>query len=126
MAKRQHSISLSFVLLRFAMVMLGSMLLCCIIWFITLQLLEKNEIIYHGSVSNQQVKKMLYGNPQNFVSPDDNFLAEYALFDKSGEVLESNVEGKELETLAVYLRKNTNNIHISQYTYSDGSTIVIF
>lgn len=125
MAKRQHSISLSFVLLRFAIVMLGSMLLCCIIWFITVQLLQKNGIIYHGSVSNQQVEKMLAGKPQNFVSPDDNFLAKYALFDKNGAVLESNVEGKELKTLAVYLRKNTNDIHISQYTYSDGSTIVI-
>ena len=85
--------------------MLGSMLLCCIIWLITLQLLQKNEIIYHGSVSNQQVEKMLVGKPQNFVSPDNNFLAKYALFDKNGKILQSNVEGKELETLAVYLKK---------------------
>ncbi len=69
---------------------------------------------------------MLYGNPQNFVSPDDNFLAEYALFDKSGEVLESNVEGKRIGNIGYLFKKNTNNIHISQYTYSDGSTIVIF
>ena len=125
MAKRQHSISLSFVLLRFAIVMLGSMLICCIIWLSTLQLLEKNDVIYHGSVSNQQVEKMLAGEPLNFISPDSNFLAKYALFDKSGEILESNVAGKELETLTVYLKENINDIHNLQYTYSDGSTIVI-
>lgn len=105
--------------------MLGSMLLCSIIWLVTLQLLQKNEIIYHGSVSNQQVEKMLGGKPKNFISPDDNFLAKYALFDKNGKILQCNVEGKELETLASYLRKNTNDIHSSQYTYSDGSTVVI-
>lgn len=105
--------------------MLGSMFLCCIIWLITLQLLQQNQIIYHGSMSNQQVEKMLAEKPQNFVPPDNNFLAKYALFDKSGKMLYSNIEGKELERLAVYLRENTNDIHTSQYTYSDGSTIVI-
>lgn len=125
MAKRQHSISLSFVLLRFAIVMLGSMLLCCLIWLATLQILEKNEIIYHGSVSNQQVEKMLAGKPLNFISPDNNFLAKYALFGKSGEILESNVEGKELEILTVYLKENIDDIHSLQYTYPDGNTIVI-
>lgn len=125
MAKRQHSISLSFVLLRFAIVMLGSMLLCCLIWLATLQILQKNEIIYHGSVSNQQVEKMLAGKPSNFISPDNNFLAMYALFGKSGEILESNVEGKELEILTVYLKENIDDIHSLQYTYPDGNTIVI-
>ncbi|GAA0826980.1 ATP-binding protein [Clostridium tertium] len=125
MAKRQHSISLSFVLLRFAIVMMGSMLLCFLIWLATLQLLEKNEIIYHGSVSNQQVEKMLAGKPLNFISPDNNFLAKYALFGKSGEILESNVEGKELEILTVYLKENIDDIHSLQYTYPDGNTIVI-
>ncbi|MBS6501492.1 MAG: HAMP domain-containing histidine kinase [Clostridium sp.] len=125
MAKRQHSISLSFVLLRFAIVMLGSMLLCCLIWLATLQILEKNEIIYHGSVSNQQVEKMLAGKPSNFISPDNNFLAKYALFGKSGEILESNVEGKELEILTVYLKENIDDIHSLQYIYPDGNTIVI-
>lgn len=125
MAKRKHSVSLSFVLLRFAIVMLGSMLFCLILWLTTLQLLEKNKIIYHGSVSNQQVEKMLAKKPSNFISPDSNFLAKYALFDKSGEMLESNVEGKELETLTLYLKENINDIHNLQYKYSDGSTIVI-
>lgn len=105
--------------------MLGSMLLCCIIWLITLQLLQQNEIIYHGSMSNQQVEKMLAAKPKKFIPPDNNFLAKYALFDKSGKILDSNIEGKELERLAVYLRENTNDIHTLQYTYSDGSTIVI-
>lgn len=125
MAKRQHSISLSFVLLRFAIVMLGSMLFCCIIWLTTVQLLEKNEIIYHGSVSNQQVEKMLAGKPLNFISPDNNFLAKYALFNKNGELLKSNVQGKELETLTVHLKENINDIHSLQYTYPDGSTIIM-
>ena len=125
MAKRQNSISLSFVLLRFTIIMLGCMLSCFIIWLTTLQLLEKKDFIYHGSVSNQQVEKMLAGKPLNFISPNNNFLAKYALFNKSGEILESNVEGKELEILTMYLKENINDIHSLRYTYQDESTIVI-
>ncbi|WP_150540819.1 histidine kinase dimerization/phospho-acceptor domain-containing protein, partial [Clostridium perfringens] len=125
MAKRQHSISLSFVLLRFTIIMLGCMLSCFIIWLTTLQLLEKKDFIYHGSVSNQQVEKMLAGKPLNFIPPNNNFLAKYALFNKSGEILESNVEGKELEILTMYLKENINDIHSLQYTYQDESTVVI-
>ena len=105
--------------------MLGCMLSCFIIWLTTLQLLEKKDFIYHGSVSNQQVEKMLAGKPLNFISPNNNFLAKYALFNKSGEILESNVEGKELEILTMYLKENINDIHSLRYTYQDESTIVI-
>lgn len=125
MAKRQYSVSLSFVLLRFAIVMLGCMFLCCLVWFLVMAYLQKIGVIYPGYVSNQQVEQMLDGEPKTFVSPGDDFLAKYALFDQNGEVLESNVEGKERETLAVSLQKDLDDIHISQHTYADGSTIVI-
>lgn len=125
MAKREYSISLSFVLLRFAIIMLACMLICFIIWLSILQLLEQKEIIYHGSVSNRQVENMLAVKPLNFISPDNNFLAKYVLFDKSGEILESNVEGKELERLTMYFKENINDIHTLQYTYQDGSIIVV-
>ena len=56
MAKRKSDISLSFVLLRFAFVLLGSMLLC-LVAFLALQTgLERAGLIYHGSVSNQQAE----------------------------------------------------------------------
>ena len=91
MAKRQRSVSLSFVLLRFAVVMLGCMLLCCLAWYVVMTRFQKTGVTYHGSVSNKQVEQMLAGEPKTFVSPGDDFLADYALFGKNGEVLESNV-----------------------------------
>ncbi|OPJ65213.1 phosphate regulon sensor protein PhoR [Clostridium oryzae] len=67
---------------------------------------------------------MLAREPKTFVSPGDDFLSEYALFGRNGEVLESNVEGKKLEVLAGFLHENSYNIHVSRYTYTDGSTII--
>lgn len=68
---------------------------------------------------------MLAGEPKTFVSPNDDFLAEYALFGQNGEVLESNVEGKKLKALAVFLQGNAHDIHVSRHTYADGSTVII-
>ena len=125
MAKRQRSVSLSFVLLRFAVVMLGCMLLCFLAWYIALVLLQNTGAVYHGSVSNRQVEQMLAKDPQTFVPPDDDFLARYVLFNKDGEVLESNAQGKELEALAGCIQEETNDVHVIRHTYADGSTVII-
>lgn len=124
MVKRQRSVSLSFVLLRFAIVMLGCMLLCCLTWYVVMVRLQKTGVTYQGAVSNRQVEKMLAGEPKTFVSPGEDFLADYALFGRNGEVLESNVEGKKLEVLAGFLQGDVSSIHVSRYTYTDGSTVI--
>ena len=78
MAKRKSDISLSFVLLRFAFVLLGSMLLC-LVAFLALQTgLERAGLIYHGSVSNQQAEAFLAEKPQEFLTPGEDFLPFYA------------------------------------------------
>ena len=124
MAKKQRSVSLSFVLLRFAIVMLGSMLLCCLVWYCCFGWLQNTGVIYQGYVSNQQVEQLLAGEPKNFVSPGDNFLAEYALFGQNGDVLVSNVAGKQQEVLAGFLQQDTDSLHVSRHTYADGSTAI--
>nr|WP_320024150.1 HAMP domain-containing sensor histidine kinase [uncultured Acetobacterium sp.] len=124
MAKKQHSVSLSFVLLRFAIVMLGCMLLCCLVWYCCFGWLQNTGVIYQGYVSNQQVEQLLAGEPKTFVSPGDDFLAEYALFGQNGDVLAGNVAGKKLENLAGFLREDTDSIHVSRHTYTDGSTAI--
>lgn len=124
MEKRQRSVSLSFVLFRFAIVMLGSMLLCCLAWYVVMVRLQQEGIIYQGAISNQQVERMLAGEPETFVSPDEDFLAEYALYHPDGEILESNVEGKKLDALTDFFEKDTNDIHVAKYTYPDGNTII--
>lgn len=124
MAKRHRSVSLSFVLLRFAIVMLGCMLLCCLAWYVVMVRFQKTGITYQGAVSNQQVEQMLAGEPKTFVSPGDDFLAEYALFGRNGEVLKSNVEGKRLEGLAGFLQGDAYSINVSRYTYTNGSTVI--
>ncbi|MEF9840272.1 MAG: HAMP domain-containing sensor histidine kinase [Cellulosilyticaceae bacterium] len=125
MAKRQRSISLSFALLRFAIVMLGCMLLCFLAWYIVMVRFQHTGVTYHGSLSNQQVEQMLAGEPKAFLPPGDDFLPEYALFDPNGQVLESNVKGKKLKTLYAFFRENTGDIDILQHTYVDGSTIIL-
>jgi len=67
---------------------------------------------------------MLAGEPKTFVSPGDDFLAEYALFGQNGDVLESNVAGKKLAVLAGVLHENTDSIDVSQHTYEDDSTVI--
>ena len=99
MAKRQPSITLSFVLLRFAVLMLGCMLLCGLLWMALITGLQTAGFIYHGSVSNQQAEEMLKDHPAVFAAPDENFLPEYALFDTEGAVLKTNTKGRELDSL---------------------------
>lgn len=124
MAKKQSSVSLSFVLLRFTIVMLGCMLLCCLVWYFCFGRLQNTGVIYQGYVSNQQVEQMLAREPKTFVSPGDDFLAEYALFGRNNQVLESNIKGKKLEILAGFLQENAYSIHVSRHTYADGSTVI--
>lgn len=124
MAKRQRSVSLSLVLLRFALVMLGCILICCLVWSAVHSRLQITGYTYAGGISNQQVEQMLAAEPETFVSPGDDFLAEYALFDTNGEVSESNVEGKKLEFLAELLREDITDTDVSRYTYKDGSTAI--
>lgn len=125
MAKRQRSVSLSFVLLRFAIVMLGCMLLCCLAWYIIQVRLQNTGVIYQGAVSNQQAEKMLSGDLETFISPGDDFLPEYALFDKNGRLLESSTDGKKLKSLAGKLQGELNDIHFLRHTYADGSTVIL-
>ena len=73
MAKRQRSVSLSFVLLRFAIVMLGCTLLCGMIWSSGLSRFQNTGIVYRGIVPSQQVEKMLAGKPETFHSPGEDF-----------------------------------------------------
>ena len=124
MAKRQRSVSLSFVLLRFAIVMLGCTLLCGMIWSSGLSRFQNTGIVYRGIVPSQQVEKMLAGKPETFHSPGEDFLAEYALFGKNGEVLECNVKGKKLKALKDLLQEESQEADTLRYTYADGSTVI--
>lgn len=126
MAKKRRSVSLSFVLLRFAVVMLGCMVFCCLIALLGKGWLQKNGAVYQGYVSNQQVEQLLAGNPATFVAPGDDFLADYVWFGPSGEVLASNAAEKKQEALSRYLGKNAADIrnHITLHTYPDGSTAI--
>ncbi len=125
MAKRQRSVSLTFILLRFAVVTLGLMGLCGVVWLFALTRLRVSGIIYHGSVSNQQVEQMLEENPRTFVSPGEEFLGQYALFDFRGNVMESNVSGRELERLTRYFQGQDQGTDMVEYSYENGSTVVL-
>ena len=125
MAKKQRSVSLTFVLLRFAVVMLGCMLLCGLVWMLCFTQLRNAGIIYQGYVSNQQTERILTEDTKNFISPGADFLPEYALFAPDGNVLESNVEGKKLETLREFFLQAPDDVHVSRRTYADGSTVII-
>ena len=76
MAKKQRSVSLTFVLLRFAVVMLGCMLLCGLVWMLCFTQLRNAGIIYQGYVSNQQTERILTEDTKNFISPGEDFLPE--------------------------------------------------
>lgn len=125
MAKKQRSVSLTFVLLRFAVVMLGCMLLCGLVWMLCFSLLRNAGIIYQGYVSNQQAERMLAEDTKTFISPGKDFLPEYALFDPDGNMLESNTEGKKLETLNKFFLQDPTDVHVLRRTYADGSTVII-
>lgn len=124
MAKKQRSVSLSFVLLRFAVVMLGCMVFCCLIALLGKGWLQKNGAVYQGYVSSQQVEQLLAGEQAAFVAPGDDFLTDYVWFGPSGEVLASNATEKKQEELSEYLRNEAadGRNHITRHTYPDGST----
>ena len=125
MAKKRRSVSLSFVLLRFGIIMVGCMLLCCLLWYGLFIRLLNTGFFYNAYTSSQQVEKMLAGNPEAFVSPGDEFLPDYALFDRNGKVLESNTKGRKLKNLTSLLHENDYNMRVARHTYGDGSTIII-
>ena len=77
-------------------------------------------IIYQGYVSNQQTERILTEDTKNFISPGEDFLPEYALFAPDGNVLESNVEGKKLETLREFFLQAPDDVHVSRRTYADA------
>lgn len=122
MEKRRHSLSLSFILLRSGFTMMASMLLCCILWYGVLSGLESREIVYPGYVSNHQVEQMISQNPDAFVMPEDDFLAQYALFDRNGNLKVSNVEGKIRNVLIEKAKAGSNST--LQHTYEDGSYVI--
>lgn len=124
MAKRQYSVSLTFVLLRYAIVMLGCMLLCFLVWLFCFGRIQKSGLVYQRYTSNQQVEQLLAKDSNTFLSPGDDFLAEYALFSPNGNVLESNVKGKKLKTLAGFLKDDELDIAVLRHTYVDGSTVI--
>lgn len=119
MEKRQHSVSLSFILLRSGFTMMTCMLICCVLWYAVLSYVESREIVYPGYVANHQVEQMISQSPDTFVMPDDHFLAEYALFDKEGNLTVSNAEGKKRSSLLKKANENSNST--LQHTYADGS-----
>ncbi len=119
MDKKRHSVSLSFILLRFGFSMMACILVCCVIWYAALSFLESREIVYPGHIGNQQVEHLIERSPDTFQKPSDDFLAEYALFDKTGNLLVSNVEGEKRN--ALLKQTNKNSVDTLQHTYADGS-----
>ena len=125
MAKRKSDISLSFVLLRFAFVLLGSMLLC-LVAFLALQTgLERAGLIYHGSVSNQQAEAFLAEKPQEFLTPGEDFLPFYALFDSEGQILETNASLKEQKQLKTVFSQGSEDVDFLSYVYPDSDTLIL-
>ena len=99
--------------------MMACMLVCCVIWYAALSFLESRGIVYPGHVGNQQVENMIERSPDTFQKPSDDFLAEYALFDKNGNLIVSNVEGSLRSSL---LEKAKENLpQTLRHTYTDGS-----
>lgn len=122
MEKRKHTVSLSFILLRFGFTMMASMFTCCILWYAFISYVESRGIVYSGYVPNKQVQEMIAENSNTFEKPDDNFLADYALFDKAENLISSNVKGKKLKILLEESEKNS--INTLQHTYIDESYII--
>lgn len=119
MEKRQRSVSLSFILLRSGFTMMAGMLLCCVLWYAGLSALESRSIVLPGYISNQQVESMISQNPDRFVMPGEDFLAEYALYDREGNLQVTNVEARKR---SAFLKKaEENSMSTQKHTYADGS-----
>lgn len=124
MAKRQRSVSLSFVLLRFAIFTLASMLACALLWWFGMMQVINRGFVFSADAASGQVAALLAGDAKAFTTPGENFLAEYALFDEDGTLLESNVEGKKLEYLTGLHATGAYSLYDAQQTYADGSTAI--
>ena len=99
--------------------MMACMLLCAVIWYMGLSYFESKGIVYPGHIGNHQVEQIIAQNQDTFVIPSDDFLAEYALFDQSGNLKISNVEGKKRTRLLE--RANNNDVNTLKHSYKDGS-----
>ena len=95
------------------------MFVCCVVWYAGLSFLESREIVYPGHIGNQQVEHLLQCSPDTFQKPSDDFLAEYALFDKNGNLIVSNVEGTAQN--ALLKQADTDGVNTLKHTYADGS-----
>ena len=125
MEKRKHTLSLSFVLLRFVAGMFVTMLLCFMIWSLVMSLLEQKGIICSGSEINHQVEEILGTSSGKFTEPDECFPGEYALYDAKGTILKTNVEREIAEDQKKFSYVSGYAAHLSRRTYADGSTALI-
>lgn len=125
MEKRKHTLSLSFVLLRFVAGMFVTMLLCFMIWSLVMSLLEQKGIICSGSEINHQVEEILGTSNGRFTEPDECFPGEYALYDAKGTILKTNVEREIAEDQKKFSYVSGYAAHLSRRTYADGSTALI-
>ncbi len=122
MEKRKHSVSLSYILLRFGFLMMTCVLACTVIWYAGLSYLESREYVYPGHIGYQQVEDMLEKSPDEFQKPSDDFLPEYALLNKNGNLITSNVDGK--TRMALLEKGEAKEPGTLQHTYEDGSYII--
>lgn len=122
MEKRKHSVSLSYILLRFGFLMMTCVLACTVIWYAGLSYLESREYVYPGHIGYQQVEDMLEKSPNEFQKPNDDFLPEYVLFNKDNNLITSNVDGKTRMTLLE--KGEAKEPGTLQHTYKDGSYII--
>lgn len=125
MAKRKRTVSLSFVLLRFAVGMLTTMLFCVMLWFVVLSGLEQKGIICSGSEINHQVETMLGESSGKFTVPDKTFPGEYVLYDTEGQILQTNVREEQAKDRERFSELSGYSAHLSSRTYADGSTALI-
>lgn len=125
MAKRQRSLSLSLVLLRFALGMFASMFLCFYLMLLCLNLLFDSGTVCRSYVSSQQVERLFAENTDVFSEPGEDFLSEYALFDADGSVRKSNASEKEQQKLAEFLRTDGGDSTIRRQAYADGTVLVV-
>ena len=125
MEKRKHTLSLSFVLLRFVAGMFVTMLLCFMIWSLVMSLLEQKGIICSGSEINHQVEEILGTSSGRFTEPDECFPGEYALYDAKGTILKTNVEREIAEDRKKFSYVSGYAAHLSRRTYADRSTALI-
>ena len=120
MGKKRHSVSLSFILLRYGFAIMLSMFLCAVIWFAALSFFESHGIVYPGHIGNQQVEALIERSPDVFQAPEDDFLAEYAFLRKDGTLIVSNTEGH--RKLLRNAEENTPGT--LKHIYADGSFAV--